>query len=95
MKLRENIGFLRRFAILFGSGMLAAGALSCSSVPVKMECQEIRTRIDLEGLSGDQLRFALGELRECEHRLKSAERKDSAWADSAEGFFTPTSPDSI
>lgn len=71
--------------ILAAATILAA----CSSAPVKMECRELRMRIDYGDLSNDQLRFALQELEDCERRLKAAEAKDSASLESAERRFTP------
>jgi hypothetical protein len=63
--------------------------LACSSAPVKMECRELRMRVDYGDLTPDQLRFAMDELAACEGRVKAAETKDSLLIDGAERRFTP------
>lgn len=70
---------------------LAAAALGagCSSAPVKMECQELRARLNYGDLSADQKRFAEEELAGCEERAKAAEAKDSAFVDGMNDRFTP------
>jgi len=72
---------------------LAAGLAalaSCSSAPVKMECQELQARIDYGNLTGDQLRFAQDELEDCRGRAKDADAKDSALIEGTERRFTPS-----
>jgi hypothetical protein len=61
----------------------------CSSAPVKMECQELQTRLKYGDLSDDQKRFAEDELAECEGRVKAAESKDSASIEGLNDRFTP------
>lgn len=70
----------------FAAAALSAG---CSSAPVKMECQELRTRLKYEDLSSDQKRFAEDELADCEGRAKAAEAKDSAFIEGVNERFTP------
>jgi hypothetical protein len=67
----------------------------CSSAPIKMECQELQARIDYGNLTGDQLRFAQAELDECRGRVKSADRKDSAFIDGTEKRFSPSDSDAV
>jgi len=75
------------------SPLLGAAALillaACSSAPVKMECSELKARLDYGDLSDDQRRFAEDELAECEGRVKAAEAKDSAFIEGAHERFTP------
>lgn len=78
---------MRGLAAAAVSGAMAL--LACSSTPVKMECREIRMRVDYGDLTPDQLRFAMDELAACEGRVKAAERKDSLLIDGAERRFTP------
>jgi hypothetical protein len=54
-----------------------------------MECQQLRTRIEYENMSEDQLRFAKDELQDCEDRLRQAQMKDSLAVDATEKRFTP------
>ena len=70
----------------FAAAALSAG---CSSAPVKMECQELRARLNYGDLSSDQKRFAEEELAECEDRARAADAKDSAFIDGVNERFTP------
>jgi hypothetical protein len=90
-------------AMRFGKNTIRAGAAAaslfapvwlgalggCSAAPVKMECQEIRTRLNYSDLSEDQKRFAEDELAECEGRVKAAEAKDSTLIEGVNDRFTP------
>jgi len=67
----------------------AAVLAGCSSAPVKMECQELQTRLKYGDLSDDQKRFAEDEIAECEGRVKAAEAKDSASIEGLNDRFTP------
>ena len=62
---------------------------ACSSAPIKMQCQELESRIKYGDLSGDQLRFAQEELDDCKGRAKAADDRDSARLDGVEQRFTP------
>lgn len=72
-------------ALALGTALLWA----CSSAPVKVECQQLRARIEYESMSEDQLRFAKQELEDCEDRLHAAQQKDSLSVDATEKRFTP------
>lgn len=71
------------------AGVTFAVLAGCSAAPVKMECQELRTRLKYGDLSDDQKRFAEDELDECEGRVKAAEIKDSASIEGLNDRFTP------
>lgn len=71
------------------AGLAAAAMWGCSAAPVKMECQEIRARLNYGDLSPDQKRFAEDELAACEGRVRDAEAKDSAFIGGVEDRFTP------
>ena len=81
----------RIYAFAGAAAWLAAPALwtGCSAAPIKIECQEIRTRLAYENMSEDQARFARQELEDCEARVRAAQAKDSAFVDKAEGKLTP------
>lgn len=83
--------FRKIYAPAAAGTILAAGlALAgCSSAPIKLECQEIRTRLAYENMSEDQIRFAKDELAECEDRVRQAQARDSALVDSAHDKLTP------
>ncbi len=70
---------------------LGCGPLACSSAPVKLQCSEIKARIEYGDLTGDQLRFAQQELEDCQARQRAAEQKDSSWVEGTEKRFTPAS----
>ncbi len=70
-------------------GLVVLLEISCSEVPIKMQCSEIEARIDYGNLTGDQLRFAMDELNECRGKQKAAAEKDSNFIDGAEKKFTP------
>ena len=72
-----------------GSVAAIMALCACSAAPVRMECGELKARMNLTDLSEDQRRFASEELAECENRLMAAEKRDSAFVDSAHGRFTP------
>jgi hypothetical protein len=61
----------------------------CSAAPVKMECSELKARLDYGDLSDDQRRFAQEELAECQGRAKAADAKDSAFIEGVNDRFTP------
>ena len=77
-----------------GGGCLLALA-GCSSAPIKMECQELQTRLDYSDMSADQRRFAQQELDDCRGRAKAADDKDSAFIEGTEKRFTPSDSDSV
>ncbi|MBW8889913.1 MAG: hypothetical protein JF616_19325 [Fibrobacteres bacterium] len=81
----------RKNTIWAGMALAAAAAVlaGCSAAPVKMECQELQTRLKYGDLSDDQKRFAEDELAECEGRAKAAESKDSAAVEGLNDRFTP------
>jgi hypothetical protein len=68
---------------------VAAFLAACSAAPVKMECQELQTRLKYGDLSDDQKRFAEDELAECEGRVRAAEIKDSTAIEGVNERFTP------
>jgi hypothetical protein len=70
---------------------LSCGSLACSAAPVKLQCSEIKARIEYSDLTGDQLRFAQQELEDCQGKQKAAEQKDSSWLEGTEKRFTPAS----
>lgn len=67
---------------------------ACSSAPIKMECQELQTRLDFSDMSADQRRFAQQELDDCRGRAKAADDKDSAFIDGAEKRISPSDSES-
>ncbi len=70
-------------------GLVGLLEISCSEVPIKIQCSEIEARINYGDLTGDQLRFAMDELNECRGKQKVAADKDSSFIDGAEKKFTP------
>jgi hypothetical protein len=87
----EAIRKIYAFSRALAAMAVAAPALlaGCSAAPIKVECQQLRTRMEYESMTEDQLRFAKGELEDCEERMHAADRKDSALIDSTEQRFTP------
>jgi hypothetical protein len=77
------------YAFFLAGAPLPCLLLACSAAPLKMECQQLRSRIEYENMSEDQMRFARQELEDCEDRLREAQRKDSATVDNTEKRFTP------
>ncbi len=74
------------------AGLAAATAFAmgaCSAAPVKLECQELRARLNYGDLTADQKRFAEDELAACEGRVREAQAKDSAFIEGANDRFTP------
>jgi hypothetical protein len=91
MESRHNI--VSWLASLLASGYI----VSCSAMPVKIQCSELQARIDYGDLTGDQLRFAIQELEDCRGEQHRAEQKDSGFVDDTERRFTPepeVAPDS-
>ena len=93
--LRKPVYLATLFAaavIVLGPGLiLGLGFIACSAVPVKLQCSEIKARIEYGDLTGDQLRFAQQELDDCQARQRAAEQKDSGLVESTEKRFTPES----
>lgn len=71
------------------AGWLTALLFGCSSVPIKIQCSEIETRMGYDQLTEDQMRFAKDELDDCRNRQRQAEAKDSAFVEGTEKRFTP------
>ena len=63
--------------------------LNCSSVPLKLHCEEIRSRMERDQ-SPDEYRFAKQELEECENQLKEARIQDSLKVEHLHETFTPS-----
>ena len=63
--------------------------MSCSSIPLKFRCEEIRSRMGRD-MSPDQYRFAQQELEECEGQLKEAHTQDSLKVEHLHETFTPS-----
>ncbi len=68
---------------------ISLSAAGCTQVPIKMQCQELQSRIDYGNLTDDQLRFAKDELEDCHNRLNQAAARDSGIIDTVENRFTP------